>query len=89
MKGWEVVITDGAGSAAKNLVLSIVSKHGPALMPFNGASAHCVVIIQPDETGAVICDPSPNQPDQQRMNWADIERKWIGGLLYFQSKGND
>jgi hypothetical protein len=86
MKGWEVIIREGAGSVLKILVTSIVSQHGPALIPVVGNPVHCVVVIEPDENGAIICDPSPNQPDQELMTWDDIEnkKKPIGGLLHFK-----
>ena len=84
LNGWEVVIRQGSGPELKNLVTSVVSQHGPALIPITGNPAHCVVIIQPDENGATICDPSPNQRDEERMAWADIQQKWIGGLLHFK-----
>lgn len=88
IKGCEVVIRQGVGSALKNLVTSVVSQHGPALIPITGNPAHCVVILEPDETGAVICDPSPNQPDQECITWAEIEVKWKGGLLHFKKIEN-
>ena len=84
LEGWEVVIRQGTGSELKNLVTSIVSQHGPALIPVTGNPAHCVVILQPDEKGAVICDPSPNQPNHKTMTWAEVEKQWIGGLLHFK-----
>jgi hypothetical protein len=84
MKGWQVVIKDGHGSALKNLVTSVVRQYGPALIPVEGNPAHCVVIIEPDENGAVICDPSKDKPDQECVPWADIQKGWKGGLLHFE-----
>lgn len=83
-EGWEMVIRQGSGPDLKDLVTSIVGQYGPVLIPVTGSPAHCVVISEPDEKGAVVYDPSPNQPDQERMTWAAIQQKWIGGLLYFR-----
>ncbi len=83
-EGWEAVIRNGSGTDLKALVTTVVGQHGPALIPLTGSPAHCVVILEPDEKGAVVCDPAPDQPDRERMTWAAIEMRWIGGLLHFR-----
>jgi hypothetical protein len=44
------------------------------------------VIVEPDENGAIICDPWPDNPDQKLITWADVENGNIkfGELLYFK-----
>ena len=84
MSAWEVVIDPCGGAALKDVVTAVVGQHGPALIPCTGP--HCVVITEPDENGAVVCDPSPDRPDRQTMTWADIGKMSIGGLLYLRKK---
>ena len=89
LNDWEVVIDSCSGPDLQGIASAVVGKHGPALIPLNqgaGNAAHCVVLIEPDDKGAVICDPSPNQPDRQVMTWSQIEDIWAGGLLYLRKK---
>lgn len=80
--GWDAEIPDAAGRNLRDFLTDVVGTHGPALMPVHGNPAHCVVIISPDQTGAVVCDPAQGEPDAQHFTWAEIGGRWIGGLLY-------
>jgi hypothetical protein len=86
---WEVIINQDTTKSLKDLATAVVKENGPALLPLNqgsGNKAHCVVIIDPSETGADICDPDKNRPDRQTTTWADIEKTWARGLLYLRKK---
>lgn len=82
--GWDAVIAEAGAKSLRDFATDIVQNHGPALMPVRGAPAHCVVIIDPDNAGAVLCDPAPGAPDRARLTWAEIQQRWIGGLLYLR-----
>ena len=84
MNGWEVV-KNGTDLGLKDIVATLVKQFGPALIHLDGNSAHCVVIVDPDENGATICDPWPDNLDQ-KITWEDVEngRLKFGELLYFK-----
>lgn len=87
MTGWEVVIDKSSNTTdLKTLATSVVSQYGPTLIPITGDPAHCAVIIEPDHSGVIVCDPSPNLPNRQRMPWDQLKRIWLGGLLYVRKK---
>jgi ABC-type bacteriocin/lantibiotic exporter with double-glycine peptidase domain len=84
---WTVIIDPINGEDAD--LQGTLEQFGPALIVWNqGAnnSAHCVVIIEPDSEGAVVCDPSPYGKDRKRFSWSEIKAKWAGSLFYIIKK---
>jgi ABC-type bacteriocin/lantibiotic exporter with double-glycine peptidase domain len=82
--GRDAEFPDAGGRNLQDFVTDVVGTYGPAMMPVQGNPAHCVVIINPDQTGAVVCDPAQGEPDAQHFTWAEIAGRWIGGLLYLR-----
>lgn len=85
-KGWEVVVSEAGTKGLKEFATETVTEYGPALMPVNGSPAHCVVITDPDENGASICDPAQPTGNRRHFTWAEIAAIWIGGLSYLTQK---